>query len=172
MNVRRWATAALVLTVVCIGSVLVAFRKDIAIAYHRRAMVRARAKIREVGPNGNQMPWIESFEHHRDALVRSGYLARREFPLSVRPPETNRLWRQLYAQLPAPVWAQMETTQWGGSENKIIVWDRPYRMPEWEAAIRRLDVPDEATSSKATVDSDTTSQPQRGGPQTTSTGVP
>ena len=151
MTRRRWVGTALVVIAICGAILLLAFRRDIAIAYHRHAMGRARAKIYEVGPSGDQMPWIESYERHRDRLVRLGYLARKEFPLSVRPPETNRLWRQLSAEFPDNSHAVMKTTEWGGTENTIIVWDRPHRMAEWDAAIRRLDVPEKTTSATAGV---------------------
>lgn len=87
------------------------FYSDIAIAYHRRMMMRSWAKIAEVGPGGNQMPWIESYESHRDALVECGYLVHREFPLVVKPPETGRVWKKVMADFPDNIHASMKTTQ-------------------------------------------------------------
>ena len=148
--VPKWVAIALVAVAICTVITLAAFRDDIAVAYHRRIMMRACAKIGEVGPNGNQMPWIESYEHHRDALVRCGYLARREFPLSVRPPGTSRVWKRVTAEFPDNIHAIMGTTEWGWTENKIIVWDRPDRIPAWETSIRKHDVSEATTGTSAT----------------------
>ncbi len=149
MTRRRWIGITLVAVVICAVIALAVFYNDIAIGYHHPAMMRAWAKIREVGPSGNQMPWIESYERHRDTLVQCGYLARREFPLVVKPPETIRVWKQVTAEFPDNIHATMQTTQWGWTENKIIVYDQPDRMPAWEAAIHRYDVPEFPTSAEA-----------------------
>lgn len=132
------------------------FHKGIAIAYHRHAMLYSWEKIRQVGPQGNQDPWIASHEHHRDALVESGYLAHREFLLTCKPPQTSVVWRSLWkdfpemiAESPGCLCVQMQTTQYGHAENKIMVWDRPERMPAWEAAIRKYDVPVDTPSTQS-----------------------
>lgn len=108
------------------------FYKDVAIAYHRRAMMRDYAKYLEVRPNGVQ--WIYSYEYHRERLVDYGYLARREFALVVKPPENYRVWKQLMKEFPDSIHTTM-------TETIIIVIDRPDRIPAWEAAIRKYDVP-------------------------------
>ncbi|HDY65469.1 MAG TPA: hypothetical protein ENH84_04460 [Phycisphaerae bacterium] len=148
MTHRRWIGITLVAGVICAMITLALFHNDIAIAYHHRAMMRAWAKIRKVGPNNSdQSQWIESYERHRDALVQYGYLARREFPLVVKPPETRRVWKQVTAEFPDYIHVAMQTTQWGGTVNKIIVYDQPDRMPAWEAVIHRYDVPEFPTSA-------------------------
>ncbi len=150
MTRRRWIGITLVAAVICAVITLALFYNDIAIAYHHRAMMRAWAKILEVGANSSdQSQWIESYDRHRYALVQYGYLARREFPLIVKPPETRRVWRQVTAEFPDNIHATMQTTQWGWTVNKIIVYDQPDRMPAWEAAIHRYDVPEFPTSAGA-----------------------
>ena len=160
MTRRKWVLGFFVGIVACAVFTLLVFYNDVAIGYHRSMMMRSWAKIHEVGPGGNQMPWADSYEHHRDALVQYGYLARREFPLVVKPPETNRVWKKLKAEFPeltaeSPgcLDVEMHTTQWGSTENKITVWDRPERIPAWEAAIRKYDVPEAPTSTEASAPS-------------------
>ena len=155
MTRRQWTGITLVGVVISAVIILALFHNDIAIAYHHRTMMRAWAKILEVGPNGNdQSQWIESYEHHRDALVQYGYLVRREFPLVVKPPETSRIWKQVTAKFPDHIHVAMETTQWAWPENKIIVWDRPERIPIWEATIRKYDVPELPTSPEGNAEND------------------
>ena len=151
MSRRRWVAVTLVVIIICAVVALVVFHKEIAIHEHYRAMIRAEAKIREIGPDGNQMPWIKRFEYHRDKLVQCGYFVRREFPLVVKPPETRRVWKHLKAEFPDHVCGEMYSTEWGWPENKIIIWDRPDRIPVWEAAIRKYDVPETPGTEPASV---------------------
>lgn len=153
VNRRRLLVLAFVTIVICAVAALVAFHTEIAIGYHYRAMMRAEAKIREIGPNGNQTPWIDRFEYHRGKLVQCGYFVRREFPLAVKPPETRRVWKHLVAEFPdhVPLCGEMQSTEWGRPENKIIIWDRPDRIPVWEAAIRKYDVPELPATEPASV---------------------
>jgi len=81
------------------------------------------------------------------------YLARGEFPPVVKPPETSRVWKQVTAEFPDNIHAIMNTTQWGWTENMTVVWDRPDRMPAWEACIRKYDVTEARISTPATASS-------------------
>jgi hypothetical protein len=151
MSLGKWRSRGKVAVVVCAVIILAAFRRDIASAYHHHAMVRAWDKVIEIGPdNSEQSKWIESYERHKDTLVDLGYFVRREFLLVVKPPETSRVWKQVTAEFPDNFHTTMSTTQWGGSENKITVWDRPDRMAAWEACIRKYDVPEANVTGPAT----------------------
>ena len=150
---RTYLIGACVLVLACLGAGMIAVRKDVAIAYHRRAMARARSEIDKLGPSFGKKDehWAKSFVGHRDALVRYGYLIRREFPLpKVRSQQSGRVFRQLVAECPDIGDVVVETTPFDVKKPVAIVWDRPCRMSIWEAAIRRLDVPGDGPSVEVT----------------------
>ncbi len=138
----------LTLVTVTIGMTLallwIGFGEDITIAYHRHYMKSAWSKVMEYGPHDSkQSKALESYDHHKAALVNLGFLERVEFPLqyiSVPSLESRRLWEELKAVFPhsrSVMQGYEEET-----EDMIIVYDCPENIGGWEAIIRAYDQPD------------------------------
>jgi len=84
---------------------------------------------------------LKTAERHRAALVRLGYLERRKFHLSsvqVPSEEADRLRRELVLVSSEPLCVEMHG-HGEGTEDMVVVYDRPDAMARWEAVIARYD---------------------------------
>ena len=140
---RRLALGAGIGAVLLVA-ILICFRRPIAIGWYRCGMHCAQSLIGWVGPRPIQGRFIGRYEYCRDRLVALGYLEHREFALQhvlAATPEYDRLWKLLCENFPDNPHTAMD---WYHEPQpiRLDVWDRPARIPEWEAFVAERDVPD------------------------------
>jgi len=123
---------------------LLVYRTDIMIAYHRCAKMRAWKKATGGGPGGSiDEVYLQAHERHRAALVKYGFLERRVFALkhiSVPSVASRRLWQELSRAFPEDIDARMQGYE-PETKDAITVWDRPSNLAAWAAIINAHDQP-------------------------------
>ena len=126
----------------CVLVGLALLYKPAFIRLHRARMEWAREKVLETPPHlGAQGDYMESCERSRDALVRLGYLAKREFRLKhihVPSQSSRRFWRLVTTTFPGNYHVTMQGYE-PRTPDALITWDRPARIAEWERFVEKFD---------------------------------
>jgi hypothetical protein len=117
------------------------YRKPLLITYHRLGQRSAlRAMHHAAMPQMQQERYrrhSERFQRHMEALIRLGYLEKREFQtkyLTSRTPQTQVMIEEFRRRHPRSSY----NIGWGKT---LIIIDRPERMRTWESLVRKYDVP-------------------------------
>jgi len=144
--------ACLGLAVLTMG---ILFRRSVQVAYYRRGLESAAAKM-----NCRFMPlahgladlfgWTADYNERRDEcrnmLVELGYLEHREFVLehvAAPTPESQVLWFHVTSRFADRAGGDYTMDHPHAPQPaRLCVWDRPDRIPRWEAFVAQHDVPD------------------------------
>ena len=123
-------------------------RKPILISQHERKMIRAWEKATKTpATETGQGEFIAQYEASRDALVKLGYLEKREFRLkhvTVGSEARKRFWELICQKFADNIHAQLQAPGPGVDANSLAtlyVWDRPENMAAWEDFVAANDPP-------------------------------
>jgi len=151
---RGWAFGwrrALCLALIFVAGAGIALRKPLQVAYYRYGWESSYKKT-----NLCFMPlryavcdlfgWTTQYNHWeedcRASLVRLGYFDHREFVfehIAAPTPQSDQLWQQINRAFPHAAYYEMDHPN-EPAPARLRVWDRPERIPRWEAFVVEHDV--------------------------------
>jgi hypothetical protein len=130
----------IVIALVLAGLVILGYlyRKPLLITYHRLGQQSALKAMRRTERRHDRFNrHSDRLSHHRDALIRLGYLEERRFQpkfLTGKSPQNQAMieeFRRIYPYSSYEIgWGKM-----------LTIIDRPERIPTWESLVRKYDVP-------------------------------
>jgi hypothetical protein len=136
---------------------LALYWKPLAVAYYQREVKASWIGLMTSGPNGSNDRTIEErqesdeahqdymaqFERGRNALVWLGHFEKREFPL-VNIAYPSKQFSELWKEVSNKCGDSTRFADGKGYDSpspSVVVWAPPSEMPDWEAMIKRLDIP-------------------------------
>jgi hypothetical protein len=144
LGTRGWVVVSLVFAAFLVVCGML-FWRPIAERYHMSRMLSAWQSVRRVGMSQEQSRFLETFEHHREALVLLGYFERMEFPLRHIGPARKEEWEALYVALNEEMCDLVEKGcfEMSGDEAEtgslIVIWARPQERQKYEKIVSRFD---------------------------------
>ncbi len=141
---RTWNTGRTVILLstatLLLGVLIAVLQRPIRVAYHTREFDEATHEVFFMGGTGADS-W-ESYEHHRDQLVRLGALTHRRFVFAhirTGTGEGREVWRRAMEAFPSSPHTSGTTVD----PFEIEVWETtPEMIARWEKFVEDHDVPD------------------------------
>lgn len=140
----RTPSKTFIVLIVCAAVALiivVVLRRPLRIAYHEARMGNTWSRlVRSTHVDPDQSDLIDTYEHHRDALVSLGALRHEQFVLQHVPLSSDAylvlldVLRDLAASRPSVLIPQTDPVV-------IHVWCPPNELPQWASIISAHDIP-------------------------------